>query len=451
MIRDLSRTTDELARSMYGLVEHDPAVERTAHRYDDALADAAGTVREMFARLYSDAPPAERAPADAPARLSRAVHTALEDAGHFDALAGFCQWDPFAAGHAAATIGAEIPDDLLRKFADAEQPPERPPGQDEPGDAPPAPAPVDPAGERLAALRARVAVEAGVRKAVEHEEAVQGLMRALGAGDEERADHGFVRRVRAAMGNRRLRNALELVGRMKIDLRARIRSKFAAGAGTPYRVRQTSEIRSLIPAELAALADGGDRALLALQRVRNGEALGYERRRREGAKRGPFVVLLDVSGSMQGRALDEATAVAVSACLLAREQGREAHVVTFDHNARNQGSTATATATADLVERMLSVTAGGGTSVRAAFRVGLPLAGTAGDLVLISDGIADGLEPAQLAALEDARARLHYLHVGPPGSEDAGFRALATTCAVVGSLLDPAAGDSLTTALRPGS
>jgi uncharacterized protein with von Willebrand factor type A (vWA) domain len=128
--------------------------------------------------------------------------------------------------------------------------------------------------------------------------------------------------------NKKLGELARLVGRFKQDARALRRRTLDRGVAEAYDVERGSEIGRLIPAELVALHHPGLRADFR-RRLLEGEVLQYRLREDEQKGRGPMVVCIDVSSSMQGDKELWAKAVSLTLMDIARRQRRLFRAVLF--------------------------------------------------------------------------------------------------------------------------
>jgi uncharacterized protein with von Willebrand factor type A (vWA) domain len=128
--------------------------------------------------------------------------------------------------------------------------------------------------------------------------------------------------------NKKLGELARLVGRFKQDARALRRRTLDRGVAEAYDIERGSELGRLIPAELVALHHPGLRTDF-LRRLLEGEVLQYHLREDEQKGRGPMVVCIDVSSSMQGDKELWAKAVSLTLMDIARRQRRLFRAVLF--------------------------------------------------------------------------------------------------------------------------
>ncbi len=128
--------------------------------------------------------------------------------------------------------------------------------------------------------------------------------------------------------NKKLGELARLVGRFKQDARALRRKTLERGAAEAYDVERGSELGRLIPAELLALHHNGLRRDFG-RRLLEGELLQYRLREEEQKGKGPMVVCVDVSSSMEGDKELWAKAVSLTLMDIARRQRRLFRAVLF--------------------------------------------------------------------------------------------------------------------------
>ena len=126
-----------------------------------------------------------------------------------------------------------------------------------------------------------------------------------------------------------------LVGRFKQDARALRRKTLDRGVAEAYDIERGSELGRLIPAELIALHHPGLRADFR-RRLLEGEVLQYRLREEEQKGKGPMVVCIDVSSSMQGDKELWAKAVSLTLMDIARRQRRLFRAVLFSSGPETQ-------------------------------------------------------------------------------------------------------------------
>jgi uncharacterized protein with von Willebrand factor type A (vWA) domain len=128
--------------------------------------------------------------------------------------------------------------------------------------------------------------------------------------------------------NRRLGELARLVGRLKHEARAVKHKLLERGVAEAYDIERGTELGRLIPSELVALHHPGLARDFG-RRLIEGELLQYRLRDDQQKGRGPMVVCIDVSSSMQGDKELWAKAVSLTLMDIARRQRRLFRAVLF--------------------------------------------------------------------------------------------------------------------------
>lgn len=130
--------------------------------------------------------------------------------------------------------------------------------------------------------------------------------------------------------NDQLLKIMRMAGRMRLLSQALQRTKTVHGRDDVVGVELGKDVERLVPSELGQLACGiPEIELLALDRIARGQALCRQYRGKERLGRGPIVVCVDESGSMQGDRIVAAKALALALADLARRQKRWIGLVAF--------------------------------------------------------------------------------------------------------------------------
>ena len=128
--------------------------------------------------------------------------------------------------------------------------------------------------------------------------------------------------------NRKLGELARLVGRFKQDARALRRKTLDRGVAEAYDIERGADLGRLIPSELLALHHPQLRADFQ-RRLLEGAVLQYRLRDDEQKGKGPMVVCIDVSSSMQGDKELWAKVVSLTLMDIARRQRRLFRAVLF--------------------------------------------------------------------------------------------------------------------------
>lgn len=184
-----------------------------------------------------------------------------------------------------------------------------------------------PAPENPMAQEMRVLAAAGqaLQQASKDVEEAQEASNALGFGggnDAGRRDPKksieFYRRVR---NSHQLRRICELAGKYRRLAQSRQRQKFAHGYDDMIGVELAGDVGRLLPHEMAKLNDD-DLELDTLRRIVEQEAQCRHYRGMEKVAKGPIIVAIDESGSMNGERIYTAKALALAMAWIARKQRR---------------------------------------------------------------------------------------------------------------------------------
>jgi Mg-chelatase subunit ChlD len=361
-----------MKRILYDVPRWSIYLHRQARRLEPGDIGDSGRRRledELFERLYAgELVPLPARKQDAPLRAwAEGVHTACAELPAFTRLADECRGDADAA-----TLALE---ELLRELE---------PKLSEAPDA-----------QRLRPLlrgaceRASAAIDelrdgvGGLQQVAFGRQAGTGSV--IGAPQSSPASIGLARRLR---DDERLRRIALLAGRFKrIGARKR-RERVRHGADEIVDVELGADLGRLLPAELARLTH--PRLRLAMHRdLAERRCLQYRLDGVESLGKGPLVVCLDKSGSMDGDPDIWATAVALALLHVAHYERRPFALLGFDERVKHE---AIVRHGESLPESALFVACGGGTNIGNVLQRGLdiveqhPGALRRADIVLITDG-----------------------------------------------------------------
>jgi uncharacterized protein with von Willebrand factor type A (vWA) domain len=325
---------------------------------------------ELFEKLYAGE--AESLPErhqDAKwAAWASAIHDACEKLPAFNRLADETRGDADAAA-----LGVE---DLIKELQpiideqSANQPPE----------------------ESIRKL-VREGAEAASAALEEYRDAVEGLGQVIfgsGKGNHERQalDDKKVGLARRLRGDPRLKRIAQLAGRFTRIGQQKRRSKVKHGAEEICDVELGNDLGRLLPVELVKLRHPRLHAL-ALRDLLERKAMQYALTGKEKLGKGPLVLLLDRSWSMEGPADEWSVAVALALLGLAQVERRTFALVAFTDQVIYE---AVVKPGERLDEEALNLQCDGGTNIDEAVSRGLeiiernPGALSEADLVLVTDG-----------------------------------------------------------------
>ncbi|HEY6419248.1 MAG TPA: VWA domain-containing protein [Candidatus Binataceae bacterium] len=215
--------------------------------------------------------------------------------------------------------------------------------------------------------------------------------------------------------NKKLGELARLVGRFKQDARALKRKTLERGVAEAYDVELGNELGRLIPAELLAMHHPVLKRDFH-RRLLEGQVLQYRLRQDEQKGKGPMVVCIDVSSSMQGDKELWSKAVALTLMDIARRQRRLFRAVMFSSG---DGSLKVLDLNRERryqpelkkVIEMAEYFPGGGTDFEQPLDAALGLLSEKklkrGDIVIITDGESQ-VSPEWLAHLRERKAALQF-------------------------------------------
>jgi len=338
---------------------------------------------ELFEKLFTGdvdlLPPEDRDPIDA--GWAGRIHSAVSQLPVFERLAQQCRGRVDESALAVETIIDELRSD----------------------------APVDELRRsmRSACGKATTIIE-------ELQEALEGLDHvafgpAAGDGHGQHAapiDHAGVRSLAGRLReSSRLREIARLAGRFKRIAGTKRRSRVQHGADEIVDVEIGADLGRLLPLELALLVHPSTR-LLAMRNLHERNCLQYRLDGAEMLGKGPLVVAIDKSGSMEGEKDIWASAVALALLDTAQAEKRSFALLCFDATVKHETVVQPGGA---LPESALFVEADGGTDIDKVIHRGLDIIEEApgrlrqADIVLITDG---GSSSENAATLRERAARL---------------------------------------------
>lgn len=347
---------------------------------------------ELYERLYAgeaDALP-ERQVNAALRPWAESIHESASALPAFTRLAADCRGDAAAAATAVETIMAAL---------GSLPSPHQPPPEQKPG----------PNNDPL--RRPLIAACAAATKAVEElRDATEGL--ALVGWGTQHADPRTapadpnVRPLAARLrDDARLKRIALLAGRMKRIAASKRRQRVKHGADEITDVEQGADLGRALPVELGKLQHPALR-LDFMRSLLERQLLQYQLTGTDTLGRGPIVIVLDKSGSMDGPRDIWATALALALLEHAHAEGRRFALIDFNYGVTYEAIVRPGDV---LPHDALFQACGGGTDIARALNRGLDLIAIhsdslrKADLVLITDGGSDTDQAKELRA--KARAR----------------------------------------------
>lgn len=304
-------------------------VDRWGRSKGEELAEAWKTadVADHHPDVVSDAHAAlfepEPKPSPRPADEGRAVWwKQLMETPAYQALHGKTVLDSGLSELAAKSLCDQWKEYIV------ENPPPPPPKEGEP----PRPKPGSPDEPLADAIKRVRSTSKALSEAAETVETAREAAAGLGLGGEgapldPKTLAKYYERVR---NDDFLKRLMQMAGRMRTLCQSLQRTKTQHGRDDTVGVELSGDVSRLVPSELAQLACGiPELELLALDRVARKQSLSRQYRGLERLGKGPIVVVVDESGSMDGEPVMTAKAIALALAWLARRQKRWIALVGF--------------------------------------------------------------------------------------------------------------------------
>lgn len=219
-----------------------------------------------------------------------------------------------------------------------------------------------------------------------------GKSAGTGSAQGGRMDDATPRQIAARLRtDPRLKRIAMLAGKFQRIAARKQRTKVDHGADEISDVETGSDVARLLPVELARLMHPLRKLALMRDLIEN-RALQYQMKGTDTLGKGPIIVCLDKSSSMEGAADEWATAVALALMTVAQRQKRRFAMVAFDHGIK---STHIVDPGGSLPEEALFTSCAGGTDIHAAVAHSLTVVESTehklrtADVVLITDGGSD--------------------------------------------------------------
>ena len=335
---------------------------------------------ELFEKLYSGEAELlpERSQDHKWAAWATAIHDACEKLPAFNRLADETRGDADAAALGVEELMKELQPVIDEQ--DAKLPPE----------------------ESIRRL-VREGAEAASAALEDYRDAVAGLGQVMfgrgkGSHDRRALDDKKVGLARRLRGDPRLKRIALLAGRFTRIAQQKRRTKVRHGAEEITDVELGNDLGRLLPVELVKLRHPRLH-MLALRDLLERKAMQYALTGKERLGKGPLVLLLDRSLSMEGDKDTWSTAVALALLGMAHDEHRTFAIVAFTDQVIHE---AVVKPGERLDEEALNLTCSGGTDIDTAVGRGLdivernPGALHEADLVLVTDGCSPAVQAAEL-------------------------------------------------------
>lgn len=164
-------------------------------------------------------------------------------------------------------------------------------------------------------------------------EELEGILSAMGCGSNDgshnKVDLGNIQKtLQRVKGSKKLLRILDLAGRYRRVAAQKQRTKMVHGPDELSGTELVDNPEKLLPEEAALLMEE-DFEDDACRRLLEKEMIGYQFRAPETLGKGPIVVCVDESGSMEGERFEHAKAFALTMAWIAKKQNRYCCLVSF--------------------------------------------------------------------------------------------------------------------------
>lgn len=372
----------------------------------DPVPQDKGFGAEVFHRLYSECPNEMEATQGNACR--KRLHGLIDELPEFDTLRHLTTRDPMWAGMAAATLGGKVAP-CVPKSADVEKAENILAGLEMMAEENPDNAKIEAAlkqahealdasiqhdkanAELIDESSVRTALRAAIGQATEDIQAAEQALDLLGYGSGQGNGSAayinpgvaleLARRVKSSP---KLSEVIALAGKLTRDARAKRAARSEYARSEVVGVEQTNAVERLLGSEMALLSDP-DMSDDLLIRLTEKRALGFKMTGKDKLAKGPIVLMLDQSGSMESNSKDVwAKAIALAIYDAARQDKRDFAIVLYNDGVIMRR---TISNPADMLSAIESGPHGG-TSYNDAAMTALDLAKDKSDIVHITDGDA---------------------------------------------------------------
>lgn len=255
----------------------------------------------------------------------------------------------------------------------------------------------------------RAAARAGREKVEDMQQALSGW--GLETGDLKSVPLGDrLKLVDRLTGNRRLKQVADLVGRFRNLARGKQRDKIKRNRDEIHSIKTGADLEHVLPQELASLRH--PTLKLDFYRKYSEKALlQYSLKTNEPLGKGPIIALIDISGSMSGRPLDWAIAVALGLVDTAARQKRRSKVIFFDTRVQKEVEFAPGERDIHKIIDIAETGAAGGTDYEPALSEAQKMIETVNyknaDVVMVTDGYCE-LSDSFLQGFIECKKRLEF-------------------------------------------
>lgn len=246
-----------------------------------------------------------------------------------------------------------------------------------------------------------------------------------------------------ALRRGRIRTLAELVGKMRRIANAARKEKIRTTTEEVWGVTTSGELTTVLPQEMSNLRHPL-RKKDFYRRLMEGQLLSYDKTRYEELGKGPLVVLVDCSGSMQGSRIDAAVACAMALVQIATiKQRRRAAMVFFNGDIQKEIRFEPGEKDFDKIMELASVGASGGTDFDRPLKRSVEILQESkfhkGDVLMITDGQCHTSQQVLNEILEEkerSNFQIHSLALEEDESYRESLKAFSDRIFLVNDLLE---------------
>ena len=301
-----------------------------------ATPDMMDLATEIFARAYNG--PERLETPSGEVEIAEVVHDLVGEMPEWKALCAQVEGDPdfsaMATGEVLKTVAEKMPELIAAAKARKEQ------DDDEDGDGPGKPGegegkgkgqgPGLPGPEDVARAAIRRGIREAQKKITEGKDDLEGLAPGLGAAPpmHQQEDPARLELAERLSQDQRLRGVLKKAGRISRLASKAKRTRTSQARSEVVDIERGNDIARILPAALARLKHPLLRKL-ALRDIVEATAPQYKLEGKETLGRGPIVIALDRSGSMNGSPGQWASAAAIALSAQAAKERRAITIIEF--------------------------------------------------------------------------------------------------------------------------
>jgi len=167
-----------------------------------------------------------------------------------------------------------------------------------------------------------------VNESIEEQQSIQSMMPGTGLGVSNEINDPNRLKLAYYLQNPKVKKILEALGKLALITSKKVKSKVRQPIGSTVNITIGNELDLVLPSEFLFAFDQ-NMEILFIKKFLERELLQFETELKTPAGKGPFIICLDNSGSMNGRRDTWAKAISLAFLNLANMQRRHVHVILF--------------------------------------------------------------------------------------------------------------------------